>query len=128
MAGAECTTSVSVKPAISKAAPSSRREPLTSYFLLIRLANSAKFIGAVPKNRCGAEKLPLFAAAIIKRELKGEAVVAAAVGYAGRCPGKSNLGKSVSVSRNEFQPAIWSPESSSTTNPNGLCPPLGSAL
>ena len=72
----------------------------------IRLTNLAKLIGASAK-KCRSRSAQC---------------------YAGRCSGNSNLEKRVSVSRNEFQPAMWSPEGSRTTKANGLCPPSGSAL
>src|SRR6266850_1908450 len=39
--------------------------------------------------------------------------------YAGRCGGNPNSGNSVSVSRNEFHPAMCSPDSSSTITAHG---------
>lgn len=49
----------------------------------------------------------------------------ASVGQAGSRGGRPNRGNSVSVSRNDVQPAMRSPESSSTTSAHGACPPSG---
>ena len=48
-----------------------------------------------------------------------------ATGYADRVSGRPKRGNSVSMSRNEFMPAMRSPASSSTMSAQASCPPLG---